>query len=473
MIYLIHTIDKLFEYYDESEFNFLNFRVKDNVYWFMSNEDIDIIINKFIIEEKREIIVLNKLVYFYGDVYYININNKDIYILNNDKIYYFDIFILGFLVNDIISIDELFINCLNVYKSWHFKIKLKEIGLLDIVYSENNFINYLSKIDMEYYLLYHYKNINNINIENKYIIENKYNNPYENILLVEEYLNRVEIYNIDIDKCEEYDLKYDKLPAKYNYSGFYSTTGRIFCNSEKWTSIQNINKNKRDILYADKDCYLIEFDYKSFEFNLLCQLIGIEEILDDPHIYTYNNLIGIEEYRTFEERRKIGKNINYSIIYGMSENKIVDYIINEFNDNNKLNKEIIIEKINNWEFIKKVKIFEKELINKINNNKILNYFGRNIHLKKDYAVLNNYISSIAADILYNKFLLIIDLLKNYNTNKNKIILQQFDSILIQLEEKNIENTNLFENIIDIFNEDINNLNNKIEFKYGKDWKNVI
>ena len=278
-------------------------------------------------------------------------------------------------------------------------------------------------------------------------------------------MNKQSIYTIDINKCEQYNLKYDKLPARYNYNGFYSTTGRIYCSSDYWTPIQNIPKNKRDILYAEKGCVFIELDYKSFEFDILCQIMGYK-VYDDPHTKTYNDLVNIPH----PDFRNIGKNINYSLVYGMNEQRLMDTVITKLIDIPKDFKTIFMKKIEENEMINKVKELELILKNKIiNNNTIYNFFGRNIHFKKDFAVLHNYISSTASDLLYNKIVNIIDLLKD----KNKIILQNHDSILLQLKEDDIKNSNLFENILNIMQSPVNGLKGRVNYTWGYDWGNLV
>jgi hypothetical protein len=461
VVYLIHGAEFANELFVDYEFGHQH--IKDNFYWFTTVQEMDEIVYMFLsrLERKVEVITNVKDLNFEGDVFYVE-DDRKMYLLNDDKVYHADLRIITLLSQK--KVDVSFVLEDNFHGSHAIKIIKKEIGLLDEIYSEKHYIDFLKKKDLIYCVLFLYRDIwkhrNDTKIE--YNIDNEYSNPYKNILLVEDYLNNMVYHNIDIDKCDVYGLKYDRLPAKYTFSGFYSTTGRIFCSSDfnLWTPIQNIPKAKRDILYADKDCFFIEFDYKSFEFDLLCQIIG-EPVRDDPHTFIYNKLVGLPHI----DSRSIGKRINYSFIYGMNEMRLAESIEKEFTNIEPDFKEKFIERLNAESMIPKIKSFEESIKKNIKGNTIINFFGRHIHFKKEFAVLNNYIQSTAADFMNNKFLLVSDMLDN----KNKIILQNHDSILIQLDEHSIESTDIFEEIKNMLRAPISGLSGRIDYKYGRDW----
>ena len=459
IVYLIHTADLAIELF--AEFEFLNSHIKDNFYWFESELECDKIINSILSvnEVVPSIIIDVRDLMMDGEVFYYEYYNT-MYLLNKDKIYQADLNIISIL--NMKKIDSSYVIEDNFHGSHEMKVLMKENGLLDEIYSENVYINYMRDHNMVCPLLFLYRELWMNKHDYVYNYDNKFNNPYKNILLVEEYLNSELFYNIDIDKCETYGLKYDKLPAKYNFSGFYSTTGRIFCSSDKWAPIQNVKKSMRDILYADKDCILVEFDYKSFEFDIMCQLIGME-VKIDPHTFIYDKLID----KRCDNFRDIGKKINYAFIYGMNERRLAESIGMDIGNTSKEFQELFLNRLNNEEIFYKVKTFEEDLKNRVIGSTIKNFFGRDIHFKKDFAVLNNFISSTAADFLYNKFLLLVDIL----SGDNKILLQNHDSILIQLSNNDVEGDTV-EKVMDILKSPLCGLVGRIDFEFGPDWKNL-
>jgi DNA polymerase I-like protein with 3'-5' exonuclease and polymerase domains len=117
------------------------------------------------------------------------------------------------------------------------------------------------------------------------------------------------------------------------------------------------------------------------------------------------------------------------------------------------------------ENITKFREFTEQLKSSVYNSTIRNYFGRCIHFTKEHAILNNYIQSTAADFLNNKFVRLIGML----SGPNKIILQNHDSILLQMSTDAIANTDLFERVIALFQEPISGIFGRIEYEYGKNW----
>lgn len=464
VIYLIHTAELANDLF--SDFVFTSRQIRDNIYWFGTDEEMNSIIYYHLskLEQEPKIITDVKDLVFEGDVFYIEDNNR-LYLLHNNVVYHADLNIISVLSQK--KVDVSYVLEDNFISSHAILVIKKEIGLLDEIYAEKNYISFLKKKGLIYCILFLYRDIweHRNDVKREYKIDNKYSNPYKNILLVEQYLNGMSYYNIDIDKCNDYGLKFDRLPAKYNFNGFYTTTGRIFCSSEnsEWTPIQTVPKNKRDILYADKGCYLIEFDYKSFEFDILCQVIG-EPVRDDPHTFIYDRLIGLPH----PDARNIGKRINYSFIYGMNEVRLAESIMKEFTDLKPDFKEDFLLKLNAEPMIPKIKALEEQIKKSISNDVIVNFFGRHIHFKKEFAVLNNYIQSTAADFMNNKFLLVVDQMEG----KNKVLLQNHDSILIQLSESAIETTNIMEEVLETLRAPINGVVGRIEYNYGRDWLNL-
>jgi len=262
-----------------------------------------------------------------------------------------------------------------------------------------------------------------------------------------------------IDELREGTNKFQKIYSTIEggyitqkSNGTDNTTGRIYVKDND-CSLQTMAKKFRNIVIPEKKCVLVEFDYDYFEYTILSQFCDIP-IDRDPHLNLSKLIWGDEEHR------QQSKSINYSIIYGQSINKSLDQL-------NLPNKEEILEKLQ--EFLIPIENFSKNITCKYQEDgHIKNHFGRIIHPNKDYAILNNFIQSTACDFFIIKLQKVFDLLLQYNSI-NKIVLQNHDSILLNLEEKTIEDTNIVENIQEILQQEEEGLKAYSPFKYGYDW----
>jgi DNA polymerase I-like protein with 3'-5' exonuclease and polymerase domains len=225
-------------------------------------------------------------------------------------------------------------------------------------------------------------------------------------------------------------------------------TGRIF---PKVQSLQTLAKEQRNILEAEPDCYFIEYDFSAFEFNILLDIFG-EDRMKDPHLDILKHL-GVKA------DRKVGKSINYSFLYGMSAERVVQ-VIKESHD-----IDIDLDKLKNYP------LFKKKHHIPIKNGIIETFYGRPIKIEKDYAAFHNYIQGTSVDIFVKKMRKIINLLPN--DEFNKIILQNHDSILIQLHESVIEKTELANEILEILKESTSPFTFEVDVKYGKVWSELI
>ncbi len=244
------------------------------------------------------------------------------------------------------------------------------------------------------------------------------------------------------------------------YNGTNKITGRIYPFGTGF-SLQSLSKPFRDIIIAEPNCVLIEFDYKAFEYTILSQLCEFN-IKGDPHLYMSQLLFKDNEHR------KIGKDLNYSLLYGKS----VDNIIAEtlLLPDLKISKEELKEKL--LEILAPVDKLQKALEKELKETGCLrNYFGRNIYPEKTYACLNNYVQSTAAEILIIKLAKLFLLLDDYDSI-NKVVLQSHDSILLNLSLDTIDQTNIASDIKDLLESPENGLVNFVDLKYGEDWKAI-
>lgn len=244
------------------------------------------------------------------------------------------------------------------------------------------------------------------------------------------------------------------------YNGTNKITGRIYPNSTGF-SLQSLSANFRDIIVAEEGCVLVEFDYDAFEYNLLAQICKIN-ITQDPHM-NLSRLLFQDDLHRAE-----GKNINYSLLYGKS----IDNIISELAIHTELKINITELEVKLLEIVAPIVGFQKKLeIEMKHNGFIKNYLGRNIFPEKTWALLNNFTQSTAADIVIIKLTKLNALLAKYD-RLNKIVLQNHDSILLNLNLKTIEETNIASEIKTLLESPENGLVSKVDIKYSWDWKSL-
>jgi hypothetical protein len=340
---------------------------------------------------------------------------------------------------------------------------------------------------------------------------NKEYDRYDTDLIMfknQDYLSNVELDAIDYHKYGELNFPMDRNGvSKFTYNCTNSVTGRTYTVTNNGTvALQTLPTGKRDVLYADSDCYLIDCDYKNFEFDILLQKAGcdfnfIKDIDFHYEIVCFclpaQNLDALLQCLTYSEIRLYGKNLHYSILYGMNVTKaaeifledivgvyekhkiqietdgLIDFISNRISVNEYLNK---IFTFSNELKLNKELYFDKDATESTSNtvNWIYNHFGRILRVEKVHAILNNYIQATAADILNIKIAKVVDFMedKKMSGKLNKIILQNHDSILLQLEKNYIDNTDYFENIMDILSAPESGLQGRFRFTYGTNWGNL-
>lgn len=100
--------------------------------------------------------------------------------------------------------------------------------------------------------------------------------------------------------------------------------------SSKNPNLQNIPKdpvqgvNFRNLFVAQQDKVLVSFDYSQQELRILAAMAKEEELLqafskdEDAHTLTASKLFGVNLLDVTPEQRKIGKTVNFSVIYGIS-----------------------------------------------------------------------------------------------------------------------------------------------------------
>ncbi len=464
---LIIGYDNAIKFYPNA--NIDNYCLEDNVYFCFNEEESDkerylrnlnkigkICFKSFqngakkiIIKNLSDIYLNEEELIFYHE------SEKVITITQNETIYYLNKEFLDFLEVDYtqINLKGKVLSITNNYENINaiFKNSLVDFDHNKIIESYKGF----GEIDT-YFGYFCLKWLNKFKIN--FDFENKGYQVWKKAYWVENLLSSIPIL---INEKIAFEFNEEILEQSKNgyviqkYNGTNKITGRIFASNSDF-SLQTLSKEQRKMIISEPKCYLVEFDYSFFEFEILRQICGFD-FVGDPHYYTSELLFGDRE------NRKKAKEINYSILYGKSLKKIIEEYSNVPNIKEKLKDFIkIFEKVEEKN-LKLQKFYEE-------NGYIENYFGRKIKPTEKYKCLNNYVQSTAADYFISKILRVSDLLRSFDP-LNRIVLQNHDSLLLNLREEDIE-LDIAKKIKYEMELPEDNLKAKTSLKFGRNWKEI-
>lgn len=451
--YIFYGLDLVVDHYD---INFDENKITEKIYWVSNKDELDDVIFMQIYKDKKSPIPLN-IDTTLNDVYIFEYRDA-VYILDNqDNYFYFNREISSKLGVNIV------LNKSITYKD--IKPKLSSLALIGDVYDYESYIRTVKRNDAEYNFLQFIKMIDTLGCYNLELLE-----IYNNILKIEDYLNAINFVDyIDLNRADEYGFEYNDLNFYYEHTGFKNRTGRIFQSSNNNFTIQNLTAIQRDVVFAPPGFSLIEIDFKAFEIFILLQLLGLEvDFKKDPHIETYQKLINLDlGDRVFE--RELGKKINYSLIYGSNAINLYNNIITDIKIRGKdLDKDKFIENAN-MQLLHLIEDLFDDLQDEFKEfGYITNYFGRIIKPEKEFALINYYIQSTAADLFNIKVIEVLELFKN---SENKLLIQKFDSMLFCIKDKDISN-GILKDIAKILGKKVGDLESRFGISYGKNWKNI-
>jgi hypothetical protein len=215
------------------------------------------------------------------------------------------------------------------------------------------------------------------------------------------------------------------------YSNKRTITGRINCVDKRFNPqlLPKKSAERQRICSRFQNGLIAVFDYVSFETKLSVLLTKDEDFISknanlDLHIETAK--IIFENDGINPDQRNVGKKINHSLIYGIGQEKLISFVReNGFNDEIANLKVKAIRKFLNpiLENAKKIKDdFKKQGF-------IINPYNSVIYPQKEWAVYNNYVQSIAADLVIEKLFLIRTLL---NGMRSKFMYQVYDSFIFDV-----------------------------------------
>lgn len=463
--------------------NYLNEKIKNNVWW---TEDIDNTIKSILNEILNGMTVypIFSKKYFADNLYYTVYENERKKILKaKSEIKIYNKNIGGYFYNE-----EFTVSHVSSYKSKYRGI-LKSKGYLEKEYTIEYLEKYLEKLFNQEYEMYipiifdaFFENCERISFSENMNpnIANIFGKTdyWENIFFAEEYFNGIRIYGLE--QSTKYDFPFQRDEnneyfVQYQYSASESVTGRMFpIKTKSYQPLQTLTKEDRFLLKSEKGCIFLEYDYKNFELSLIhflyCFFYSFVPAIENPHEYICLEL-GLDPVK----HRQIGKSINYAIVYGMTFSGIVSLVVEHVGIELQQHVENVIQQYPFYNWSKAVgNILEQGKVTIGNGTFIQNGFGRLIKIEKEHALLNNFNQSTAADILYSKVSKIVDVFKHYGlSDKNKILLQNHDSILIQLNIEECSENSIINYIHNCMKEKIGAFEPKIDLKTGYDWGNLL
>lgn len=217
-----------------------------------------------------------------------------------------------------------------------------------------------------------------------------------------------------------------------NFNSLGARTGRF---SSSDPNLQNIPRQHgiRDYFICRKGFNNFYFDYSQIEMRLYthyCRDISLWRALkdgEDLHALTASKVLGcsLEEAKKDEEKRKVGKRLNFGIIYCMGAATFA----RKFNMEEATCKQFIDRYFAGFP---RAKAWKWEVINTVKKTGfITNEFGRKrlIQPDKAYTGINHLIQGCAADIIKRSMVRVYDHLKGTGAN---MLLQIHDELVIEI-----------------------------------------
>ncbi len=274
--------------------------------------------------------------------------------------------------------------------------------------------------------------------------------------------------------------KTGRVHTSFNQTG--TATGRL---SSSDPNLQNLPKRdeegrdiRRSIRPQRKDWYILSADYSQIELRVLAHFSKDENLVKafnenlDIHRMTASRIFGVSEELVSDQMRRVGKMVNFSIIYGVTPYGLAVRLKVPVKDAQKM--------INSYfQLYPGVRDFVKGLVeNAQTSGEVRTMFGRrrevpqlrsrdrNKKSEGERIAINTPIQGTAADIIK---LAMIGIHKKIRDMKSKMILQVHDELVFEVPEDEVEN------LRSIVKEEMENVVKldvplKVDIKVGKEYE---
>jgi DNA polymerase-1 len=254
----------------------------------------------------------------------------------------------------------------------------------------------------------------------------------------------------------------DSLPLEINsktgriHSSFHQTgtsTGRLSSSDPNLQNLPTRSDEGKEIRKAikpqDNNWWIVGADYSQIELRILAHVSEDKNLIEafknnlDIHTITAANIFGISENFVTEDMRRVGKMVNFAIIYGVSPYGLAKRIGFSVSETKKIIDNYFKFYSEVFEYIKKTKEFAKK------NGYVETLFGRKreipqikssntyIRSEAERIAINTPIQGTAADIIK------IAMIKIHNKIieqklKSKMILQVHDELVFEVPDEELD-----------------------------------
>ncbi|MDK2951383.1 MAG: polymerase [Kosmotogales bacterium] len=242
-----------------------------------------------------------------------------------------------------------------------------------------------------------------------------------------------------------------RIHSSYNQTG--TGTGRLSSHHPNMQNLPIREEEGREIRKAikpqKKGWKIVSADYSQIELRILAHISGDKNLIDafnnnkDIHRMTAAKLFGVTEDDVSYEMRRVGKMVNFSIIYGISPYGLS----NRIDVSRKEAKRMIDSYFSAYpkveEFMQSVKDrskkdkYVKTLFNRRRYIPQLSSKNKNIFQEGERIAINTPIQGTAADIIKLAMIKIHDEIKK-NSLKSLMIMQVHDELVFECPEDEIE-----------------------------------
>jgi DNA polymerase-1 len=242
-----------------------------------------------------------------------------------------------------------------------------------------------------------------------------------------------------------------RIHTSYHQTG--TGTGRLSSSNPNMQNLPIRDEEGKEIrkcvIPQKKGWRIVSADYSQIELRILAHLSQDEQLLDafkndkDVHSLTAANLYGIKESEVTDEQRRIGKMVNFSIIYGISSYGLASRL--------RIPSNAAEEMISNYfKAYPQVRTFIKDTISEAKEKGLVRtMFGRKREIPQfktknrntiqegERIAINTPIQGTAADIMKMAMIKIFELLQEHKM-ESFAILQVHDEMVYEAPENELQ-----------------------------------
>lgn len=250
----------------------------------------------------------------------------------------------------------------------------------------------------------------------------------------------------DKENLFDFSQRYDEDDVKKLWSSFKEDTKEESPSWKKLKITRIIPVKVRDALIPTPGYYWVSADYSQLEYRTLANMAHDENLIKafmdgiDFHSATASDMLGVPVEKVSKSQRKIGKTINFGIVYGMTKYGLAQKL-----ENTPDEAQILMDKY----FKNKPKVLQ--LVSRIKDETkhtgyVRTYFGRirwfkdkleGVNSNKEDQILkqafNTYIQGSAADMAKIALARVAEMIKPYG-DKIRLLSQVHDEINFEVHE---------------------------------------